>query len=326
MSPTDSNPPQPIAKNLPIVRVGPDQQLAAAARLVSMTTRPDEIGAERFLEYAAENAISLEHFYGWQMKRDVFDAAVLAVPNPGRTAMVFINRATRPPQQHRTVATLNAACEKIAMENLSLAQGLIETNARPERALFEAAGFHVLADLVYLQRSLKSKLPSASEIHWPRDITLETWQENLRPAFTEALAASYEQTLDCPDLTGRRKPSDILSGHQATGQFSPDLWTLLRVDNQPAGVLLLNRSTAEPAIELIYIGLSQQARRRGLGKKLLMHAVRSASADGAKHLSLAVDASNTPATNMYYGAGFRKVLTRTAMIRQLNEVNSTNAS
>jgi ribosomal protein S18 acetylase RimI-like enzyme len=128
------------------------------------------------------------------------------------------------------------------------------------------------------------------------------------------MAASYEATLDCPALCGVRRTEDILAGHMAAGQFKPDLWTLLECDGQPAGVLLLNPVPDAQCLELVYIGLSVAARGRGLGRRLMEHALWQAAEQPQPVIAVAVDRANVPATRLYRDFSFYRVATRVAMI------------
>ena len=133
----------------------------------------------------------------------------------------------------------------------------------------------------------------------------------------DAVLASYEDTLDCPKLFGLRDPPDILAGHRATGRFDPSLWTLLRVDTKPVGVVLLNPFPEQRTIELVYLGLAPVVRGRGFGRQLLRHALHLLQGRRERVVTLAVDENNGPALKIYREAGFRSELRRVALIRSL---------
>ncbi|MGI9015142.1 MAG: GNAT family N-acetyltransferase [Phycisphaerales bacterium] len=301
-----------------VVRVSPDTLHAAAARLVATGARVEPAAADRFLDYACSSAISLEHFFAYQLPSGEFVAAALAIPNPGRTAMLFINRPIGRDGKRRTCATVLAVLQSIAALRLRVAQALLEPRSRAVLGVYEQAGFHQLANLSYLQRPISAntaeRMPAL-----PEDVSLISWNDASRDAFIGTLACSYVDTLDCPGLNGVREPGDILAGHRATGLFSPELWQLLMVGDALVGILLMNRSAHDAGVELIYLGLIPSARGRGLGTLLLNHALASAARVGADRVSLAVDDANHPATRLYFASGFRRILRRVAMMCVLPE-------
>ena len=114
-----------------------------------------------------------------------------------------------------------------------------------------------------------------------------------------------------------REPQDILAGHRATGNFDPSLWTLLRIDAEPVGVVLLNPFPEQRTIELVYLGLAPVIRGRGRGRQLLRHALRLLHGRRERIVTLAVDEQNAPALRIYRAEGFRDELRRVALIRPL---------
>jgi len=151
-------------------------------------------------------------------------------------------------------------------------------------------------------------------------VTTEPYCAALRDDLIAAMEASYEQTLDCPGLYGLRRTADILAGHQATGRFDPLLWTLLRVEDQPAGAILLNPFPDHKTVELVYIGLAPAARGRGLGAQLLRHGLGLLTGRRERTVTLAVDQRNTPALALYQAERFEAVVHRWALIRSLRGV------
>jgi ribosomal-protein-alanine N-acetyltransferase len=61
---------------------------------------------------------------------------------------------------------------------------------------------------------------------------------------------------------------------------------------------------------LTNIAVHHDARRRGLGKRLLEAAIHSAREDGCRHLFLEVRPSNAPARQLYSGLGFVELYRR----------------
>jgi ribosomal protein S18 acetylase RimI-like enzyme len=113
--------------------------------------------------------------------------------------------------------------------------------------------------------------------------------------FERALIRAHDDSLDCPELHGVRTPAEVLAGYR---DCAPDLtrWWLARVDEAPAGVLILGPS------DLAFVGVVPEQRGQGIGRALVEHAVTVQLA-----LSLIVDARNEPAIRVYQALGFESV-------------------
>jgi ribosomal protein S18 acetylase RimI-like enzyme len=154
------------------------------------------------------------------------------------------------------------------------------------------------------QRTHARLLPERSacsclEFQWqPFSIPLES-------EFRSVLQATYTGSLDMPELEGIRSLDDILGGHKAAGRFVAERWWLGRVRGKPelAAVLLMAEVPGRDVWEVIYLGLTPQARGHGLGRAVLRHALELARPRAA-WLELAVDLRNTPALRLYKAAGF----------------------
>jgi ribosomal protein S18 acetylase RimI-like enzyme len=301
----------------PIVQVDSDRRSEAVARLVADGPDVDVDHALRFLEFARQNGVDLTGMWARLDRDERIRSTVLIVPNPGRTAMVFATRVGDDLDIASTGGLISHACEELADGwEIDLAQVLSDPADERDQAAFRAGGFHDLARLSYLERPLSlRRLPETPE--WPDGVRVEPYEESRRGELLAILDASYEQTLDCPGLRGLRRTEDILTGHMATGLFDAPLWTLLYVDDEPAGALLLNPAAQGRSVELVYLGLAPIARRRGLGTALLRHGLHLLRPRREKTLMLAVDDNNTPALRLYHAEGFGRVLRRVALIRPI---------
>jgi ribosomal protein S18 acetylase RimI-like enzyme len=206
-------------------------------------------------------------------------------------------------------AALAAAMVEAALTDLSargyrLVQAALDESAGPQAARdLIRGGMPRVTELLYLEREtatpLPSPMPEAPEFEWrPFDPSIEA-------EFREVLQATYEGSLDMPELEGARGLEDILAGHRAAGLFEPGRWQLGRLPGEPeaAAVLLLTEVPGRDAWEVVYLGLTPAARGRGLGRALIRHALEEARSH-APILELAVDLRNTPAVKLYRATGF----------------------
>ncbi len=241
--------------------------------------------------------------------------AVLPLKCPGKTMLLFCPQSP-PPMEARDLAAamIQDACAHDAADNVHLAQILLDPGAEQTGQIIARCGFERLAELIYLHGSVPAgcktqpALPAWNLLHY---------QPQTHQQFVDAISASYQQSLDCPALSGRRDMADVIEGHQAAGQYDPQLWTLLLEDQKPLGVLILARIARSALMELVYLGLCPEARGRGIGDWMMNYAFCAAAARQCQGLSLAVDAINKPALNLYFRHGMRRLCSKIAWMRDL---------
>lgn len=257
------------------VPLPPERQLAAAERLLAPGTPDRARAARRFLDAAPRYGIDFglaRATLGDRAEAPVRQVA-LAVPSPGRTAMLFVSCPGTGPAfgDARTQGEERAACVRDATDALApllapgggamvtLAQGLPEPTETWAISAYRDAGFLEIGELHYLRRPLRPRergwageepgtrvaeaapVPAAFPASGPslplgwrlRSIAALGGLEAARPALTQALERSYIDTLDCPGLCGLRATRDVIDSHQSTGAWTPDLWFIL--ERTPAG-------------------------------------------------------------------------------------------
>ena len=237
--------------------------------------------------------------------------SALPVVFPGRTA-IYLSGTVTDAQQPAAREVVSALLARHTQQGVRLAQVLLDPAESAARGFYEACGFTYLAELVYLEakaRNLEAKTPAAFE--------LVNYSAGVHAEFVTAIQASYRDTLDCPGLTGIRDVEDVIAGHKAAGAFSERFWFLVREGSQPRGVLLLSPVPPSDAMELVYIGLAPEARRRGLSDALMRLAFGTAARAGCLRLTTAVDSQNAPALRMYLRHGMHRIGSRVAMMKVL---------
>ena len=242
--------------------------------------------------------------------------SLLPMPSPGRTLLLL----GAPPRfagrnQQAISDCIDATCGAYSSRDLHLAQTLLDPNEALAMAAYQRAGFRRMAELIYLQRTVR-RPPTPDPL--PAGWTLETYTAANHADFTTALLRSYEDSLDCPQLNGVRPIEDVITGHKSTGEFDASDWLLLRHGTDPLGVLLMSRTSAGDGMEVVYIGLAPPARGLGLGDRLMQIAIRRVTDRKLTRLSLAVDAGNAPALAMYYRHGLSRVTSKVALMRDLS--------
>ena len=239
--------------------------------------------------------------------------AVLSEIQAGRTAVIWPPRLL-PDEPASTGQQLMAATsELLTAKRICVAHALLQAGTEEDGRLLHAAGFELLAELIYLV---------SGEEHFPAPppatpIEFEPYNPGNHRRLARAVEATYERTLDCPELNGIRRTEDVLAGYRATGVFSADRWLLVRHQGEDVGCLILADHPEQENWELVYMGLVPSARGNGWGSDITRHAQSLTRQAGRPRLVLAVDAANRPAMRMYLTLGFQAWDRRSAYLKVL---------
>lgn len=287
-----------------------DEVLARVLAPAGGAARASPGHVRSFTRYVSRCALE---WSAWRCRRERRETAfVFVLYLPGGTAIVLFP----PPEAHGIRPDdqrdlLKASLARLADSSLYYAQALVEVEAIGQRRLLEECGFRHLTQLIYTQRD--SKHPWVAP-PGPREATWISYDEAHHVAFADMLLATYEDSQDCPELTGLRGIDAVIASHKAAGKFDPALWELASVDGAPAGCILLAELTHGPLLEVVYMGVARAARGRGVGKLLLRRALAHCQRVGVCELTAVVDRRNAPARQLYAQFGFKPTATREAYI------------
>lgn len=326
--------------------IPPELWAAAGSRLVGQSLPDVEIAGQRLVDAAPE--VGLDFNLCWGVIDPNANAkprvrqACLGVLSEGRTGMMFLSEPPRngDPGGAARGAAERAACIEAACAGLlarfpgrvQLAQALPDPAEAWALSAYKRAGFTHITTLHSLRRpavvrmdaKLRGLMVLAPAHSWPKGVRVARADEVGTDAdrlLLQALEATYEQTLDCPELCGMRTTEDVLASHKAAGTFDPALWWLLELDGKPEGCCLITASPAQRALELVYLGLSPRVRGLGLGKRLLALGIAHSTAHHrAWPVHCAVDQRNAPARKLYERFGFEETGRREALVRVLGGV------
>jgi ribosomal protein S18 acetylase RimI-like enzyme len=301
----------------PVYRPVQRGEIESALRLILGTSRANA-GDEQvldFLSFALSRGIDVNQTWVAEVGGRI-EWALLPIVSPGRTMLLFTPSRLPRTQYRHVIGELNERVLAAAAAPVAalLCQILIDPAERAVIDAYLACRYEILAELAYLQANVSGREPLPA---LPPGWTMHQYDETTHALFAQTIGASYEQSLDCPALNGRRDIEDILAGHKAAGDFDPKLWFLLTENDRPLGSLLLSRTAGNGQVELVYIGLVPEARGRGAGDFLIDWAIAVVGLENRKYLSLAVDARNDPALRLYYRHGFSRVGSRVALLRDL---------
>lgn len=240
--------------------------------------------------------------------------AALAIVSAGHSMLLLLpNEDARNEEVTVAIAgVINQVVAHFAGRGVHLAQALVEPGFRIAGVLTSACGFQTVAELVYLQATVRRASPP------PRLADGDTsapYSSETHADFAAAISASYVDSLDCPALNGVRDIEDIIAGHKATGEFDPSLWHVLYRHGRPIAVLLLSPIVRADQLELVYLGIAPEGRGQGIGAMLMKIALASAKERHLSRLTLAVDSRNTPAMRLYNRFGLARVGSKLALIR-----------
>ncbi len=264
------------------------------------------------LEVVAIQELTLDPVLG--ARRDgCLVGSCVGVRSPGRSALAFLGPSDDDRIEPEVgVMLLGALREGVRQGDVAMLQALLPASSARTAKVYREAGFRYLTELVYLERKITGPSPNRRV---RCDATYLTYSPDLEEKFVEILEATYEESLDCPGLTGIRSARDVLVGHLHTGVSDPaGLWFLAMLEGRPAGVLLLSGVYNRSCLEVVYMGVAVAARGRGVGDALLSLALDVGRRRGVRSLTLAVDGTNEHACRLYERWGLREVSRRRAWI------------
>lgn len=321
MTTANRNPDVPTAAGVSIRRLPRRLREAGAQRLIESTSQAVTGGARRFLDAAAGQGYSLRDFWGAIEVGASGDERVLeaclCVTGAGRTAMLFLSRPTGRPAETRLARVVREATDEL--EEIRLAQALLLPEEQgSERALADA-GFERVAELAYLRRPRVLPIDAGLHADLPAGIEIVPGAEVDDDDLILALDRSYEGTLDCPTLCGKRDTRDVLESHRSVGEHDPSLWWVIRDAGEVVGAMLFTPIPDQSAIELVYLGVSPSMRGRGVAAAVFAEGIHRLRAREEASITCAVDLQNVPARRLYERFGFVETARRVAMVRVLTE-------
>jgi len=259
---------------------------------------------EAFRRYMAQSTL------GWEGARvgppERPHALFLSLFLPGRTALVTIPSPQIAGIDFATQLWLaREGLQRLAGRGLHYAQALAEPHAVQRCRLLEQAGFRCLAPLCYLERDVLYpwvEPPTSNDAEWV------AYRPEIESDFASVVSQTYRDSRDCPELSGLRPIEDVLAAHRGVGMFDPRLWELARIDGRYAGCILL--ASVGAALEIVYVGVVPEARRRGVATLLLRRAIEHGRKRHARRLTVVVDERNEPAWRLYERFRFMPVARR----------------
>ena len=339
MSQAAAKPPESVGEpdGYEIRKIDAHSQLAAAHRLSEASAAGDKDAGKRFLAAARTHGIDLEHFWSsCDPDTGRIREVALGVRGSGRTAMCFTSQPGSRPAEAELGQVLDALCDDLRSADraadVRLAQTLLNPGERAAARSFAHGGFHELARLAYMGRPVPTPGEFDGFQAWelPSDVTARSISSlggegpETNQQLLTALARSYEDTLDCPELCTLRAPEDVLESHKSVRQFDPRWWWLIELNGEPEGAMLFTACPESGGVELVYLGISPRLRGRGLGRTLMRSGMRELAfglprsrARERARLTCAVDLHNEPARRLYRGLGFQMTAERIAMVRAI---------
>lgn len=259
--------------------------------------------------------------------------AAAAMPSPGATALLLTSKPPGPVEPPFAAAdrsvleeaagdAVAAIGEDLGSGGVSLLQALLLPGDEPTERILARGGLRKLTCLVYLRARADAAKGSPRALHTATgdnpDVRWHTYSDATHGLFAAAIRATYEDSQDCPELSPLRKIDDVIAGHRAVGRFDPRLWSVATAGGTPAAAVLLNRLDHGSAAEIVYIGVAQPYRCRGLASEALTRAFALARRDSVTNVALAVDERNSAARRLYERWGFVETGVRDAWIATLS--------
>jgi len=269
---------------------------------------------ERLLARLMEDNVLQRGLLG-TVREDQLLGVIWAEMHPGRTATLWLPHVIDNDQTLGTRLAISAVDQAFLL-GAHVVQALLSPGDVAERRWLETAGLTHAAEmecLVWLPPTVGSNHRSenaAGVLRWEH-----YHHPDQRSRMEQLLTKTELDSFDCPALAGVRRPADLLDGYLAAGNQSTAHWHFALAGDEGIGCLLLAEHVESDEMELIYMGIAQEHRGRGLGHGLVEMAKQVTQCAGRSRLTTAVDAANLPACAVYAAAGLicydrREVLMR----------------
>ncbi len=271
-----------------------------AALECALARLPAEQRSERVrhcLDLLAEGTLDPRGVFVARAGREIVGVQV-CVPLAGAACLVWLPTT----DDEHADALVEAALSWCRAQGCKIAQALAGPEDGAWTAPLRLHGFRPITQLHQLTHELIDLPPMPNA-----PLRFLPYRPSLESAFADTLERTYIGTLDCPELNGVRTIAEILAGHRAQGQFDPDSWRLAYDDAGPVGVVLRAELSDGLTWELSYVGVVPEARRRGHGRALVLHAMHDLARRNVLALTLAVDGRNAPARSLYRELGFVEI-------------------
>jgi GNAT superfamily N-acetyltransferase len=237
-------------------------------------------------------------------------AVALISKTCGGTGMLFYSGPDLPGVQPDALAeVIGAISRKAVAAGASYVQCLLAPEKEPlDGGILCDAGLKHVAALQQMKLSLDAAASptgaSAEVLQWTTVSRIGL--DRLGPL----IKLTYKHSLDCPALLDCRPIGSVIAGHKTSGRYRPDLWMIASSQGRDVGCVLINQTNTACSGEIVYMGVADGFRGRGVGRALLARAVGQARLQGFQTLSLAVDEANKPAEKLYKQAGFKPISRR----------------
>ena len=298
-----------------VIEPAKKEELAAAIRLAfrHLDSRDRESRLKNALEMIRCNELNPA---GIMVAREGSDlrGALICQPMPGASGLLWPPQTSPKTDRAAEVQLVQCACRWLAAEGAKLIQALLLPEESALAIPLESNGFTRITRLQYLRHHLD--LPAVI-LQEPACLVYQEYDSCDQALFHQTLLRTYEQTLDCPEVSGVRTLEEIIAGHKSQGIYDPKHWWLAFQEHRPVGVLLLAEMVDKKGWDLLYLGLVREARGQGFGRELARKALREAKQAAAPQLTLAVDARNRPACTLYKRLGFQAFDEREVYLKRL---------
>jgi putative acetyltransferase len=223
--------------------------------------------------------------------------AVYAAALPGSIGVIW------PARTRDSNTALEDVLTAVALRHVSdvkVVQAFLDSAEADRANSLVRAGFQKVTRVLEMRRASELRPPDKSRL------SLIPYRDADAPTFQDILVRSHEDSLDCSELNGVRTPDEILAGYCDCAP-DQDEWFLARQDGIDVGVLIRSKSN------LTFVGVVPGYRRKGIGRKLIEHAIAI-----SPELSLIVDERNTPAIRLYSSLDFEQTGARDVYLKSVS--------
>ncbi len=186
-------------------------------RIITSYANTDDTQAayRAFIEFAEQFHLDLSRQVVSTDRNGELISNCLLIKNPSNSANIVITELNE-----TTIKHLKFLAKHIEHLDIAFIQCIIDESETEKKKLLKKANFRFLCHLEIMEASLAQNaiqpLPENNS-----KLSLIPFTEQLITEFQDTIIATYQDSLDCPEITGLRSKQEILTGHKYSGNFTP---------------------------------------------------------------------------------------------------------
>ena len=219
-------------------------------------------------------------------------ASALVLPNFWKTSTIYFSNPKK----------CNSALNKIlhhapihaSKDKSTLIQATLYSTEQMKIRSLEKSNFIFIGNLLFLSGNTQN-----FKNHSNPKISIKKLPLTNKEIVFKIFQKTIKKTLDFPKLNTFRSPKDLIEGYLHMSHNDKSLWLIAYLKSSPVGIAIASKHPNEKNVDIHYLGVVPEARKKGVGSALLNSLLKKSLAIGCDQAFLSCDAGNTVARRLY---------------------------